>query len=59
MKNDIEEMKEALIDLITYYRNDYHKSDWCNTDLINKVKNTDDIKELLLYEKIVDDWLDY
>lgn len=33
----MEEEKESLIDLIIWYRDEYHKSDWCHTELIQKV----------------------
>ena len=48
----------ALIDLIEYYRDEYHRADWCHTDMINKIKNGTDPKTIEMYWKITDGWLD-
>lgn len=49
----------ALIDLIQYYRDEYHKADWCHSDMIKKIEDGVDQKTLDLYWRITDDWLDY
>jgi len=54
-----EEDKKPLIDLITWYRDKWHKGDFGHTEMIEKIKETDDPKLLELYWKITDGWLDY
>lgn len=59
MTDEMQEQKESLIELIEWYRDEYHKKDSVHNDLIEKIKNTTDQKVLDLYEKTVDGWLDY
>ena len=53
------EDKESLIDLIIWYRDKYHRVDCNHSELIEKIRATDDDNLLHIYEKIVDGWLDY
>jgi hypothetical protein len=36
--NRLEEDKQSLIELIEWYRDEYHKSDFCHTEMIEKIK---------------------
>lgn len=56
--NRLEEDKQSLVELIEYYRDEYHKSDFCHTEMIEKIKQIQDEKELSIYEQVVDGWLD-
>ena len=58
VNNSFEEDKQGLIDLIEWYRDEYHKSDWCHTEMINEIKQIKNANELSHYEQIVDGWLD-
>lgn len=55
--NKIDDIKDYLPDLILWYRNDYHKRDFGHMEMIDRINKTNDLEELELYEKIVDDWL--
>lgn len=49
---------EALIELIEWYRDDYHKStDFCNEMISNLQK--DPVRYYEIYDRCVDDWFDY
>jgi len=52
------EDKEALVDLIIWYRDEYHRTDFGHSDLINKIMATNDDILLNQYELIVDGWLE-
>jgi hypothetical protein len=56
--NKLEEDKQSLIELIEWYRDEYHKSDFYHTEMIEKIKQIQDEKELSIYEQVVDEWLD-
>jgi hypothetical protein len=56
--SSLEEDKQGLIELIEWYRDEYHKSDFCHTEMIEKIKQIQDEKELSIYEQVVDGWLD-
>ena len=56
--DNLEKDKQGLIDLIEWYRDEYHKSDFCHAEMIEKIKKIKDKKELSIYEKVVDEWLD-
>lgn len=52
--------KQTLVDLVVWYRDSYHKTDGKTHDeLIQKIVDAADAKELEMYEQIVDGWLDY
>lgn len=55
----LEEDKNGLIDLIKWYRDEWHRVDGSHSEMIENVKKVQDEKELSFYEKIVDGWLDY
>ena len=59
MVESFEDGKQALIDLIIWYRDEWHKGDFNHTEMIDKLRETNDPKVVELYEKIVDGWLDY
>lgn len=54
----LEERRQSLIDVIEWYRDEYHKADFCHTELIEKVEQAADEDELSVYEQVVDGWLD-
>ncbi len=54
----LEEDKQSLIELIKWYRDEYHKVDFFHTKIIEKVQQIISMKEFLILEKIVDAWLD-
>ncbi len=58
MLANLEEEKQALIDLIIWYRDEYHKKDFCHTEMIDKIRQIVDAQELDQYWQIVDAWLD-
>lgn len=53
----LEEDKQSLIKLIEWYRDEYHKSDFCHTELIERIRKIQNEKELSIYEQIPDGWL--
>ena len=56
------EDRQSLIDLIEWYRDDYHRNvNFCHSYklMIETIKTTTSEETLDIYEKIVDDWLDY
>jgi hypothetical protein len=55
---DLEQDKISLIELIEYYRDEYHKSDFCHSEMIEKIKLIKDRSELSAYEQVVDSWID-
>lgn len=55
---NLEERKQSLVTLICWYRDEYHKIDFCHTEMIEKIKQIKYEKELSVYEQIVDGWLD-
>ncbi len=60
MRN-LEQDRKSLIEIIEWYRDEYHKGLWNNNfhnDLIEQVKNAQTEKELEYLEKVVDGWLD-
>lgn len=52
--NEFEEAKQALIDLIEWYRDLYHRSDFGHTEMIEEIKTMTNPDNLQAYEKIVD-----
>ena len=56
----LDERREALIELIEWYRDEYHKGDKSHhNEMIEKIRQTDDLKVIEIYEQTVDGWLDY
>lgn len=53
-----EEDKEAMINLIEWYRDECHRSDWCHSKMIETIKTTNDEDELLVIEGVIDSWID-
>lgn len=58
MAESLQESKDALIDLIIWYRDEYHKKDSVHTKMIAKITNLSTSEELEHYWKIVDGWLE-
>ncbi len=58
MADSFEEDKQGLIELIEWYRDEYHKNDFCHTEMIEKIRQIQNQKDLEIYEKVVDGWLD-
>jgi len=56
--NKLEEEKKELISLIEWYRDEYHKLDFCHSNMIEKIKVSTNANELEMYWKITDGWLD-
>lgn len=52
MDDKLEEDKQGLIELIEWYRDEYHKSDFCHTEMIEKIKQIQNEKELSIYEQV-------
>lgn len=57
-ETQLEKDKQSLIELIEWYRDSYHKSDFCHSKMIDKINEIKNENELSVYEKIVDSWLD-
>lgn len=53
-----EEDKQAMIELIEWYRDEYHRKDFGHSEMIEKIKTTSDAKELKFIESIVDGWIE-
>lgn len=58
-EDNINKDKKALIDLIKWYRDEYHKKDFGHTEMIEILEKTEDEEVIESYERLVDDWLDY
>lgn len=56
--NNLEKDKQGLIDLIIWYRDEYHHGDWCHSELIERVKNATTYDHLDPIYQIVDGWID-
>lgn len=56
--DSLKEEKKALIDLIVWYRDEYHRKDFGHTEMIEKIKQATTSKELDSYHQITDFWLD-
>lgn len=54
---NLEQRRQSLIELIEWYRDEYHHSDWCHSEMISKVLIASD-EELDCYEQVVDGWLE-
>lgn len=50
--------KEALIHLIEWYRDKYHKTDFGHTDMIASIKKAKSVAQIEPYWQAVDGWLD-
>ena len=49
--------KEDLVDVLLWYRDEYHHSDFGHSDMIAKVKVATTAEELERIEKVIDGWL--
>jgi len=54
----LEEDKKGLIDLILWYRDEWHKKDFGHTEMIEKIQLVTKIEDLDFFEQTVDGWLD-
>ena len=54
----LEEEQEALINIIAWYRDEYHVADFGHTEMIEEIKAITDIAKLEPYWKRTDGWLD-
>jgi hypothetical protein len=57
-KDDLEESKNSIIELIIWYRDEYHKQDFGHTKMIEDIKQITTIEDLDQFDKILDSWLD-
>ena len=55
----LEEDKISLIELIEWYRDDYHKKDFGHTQMIQEIRTIDNVKNLEPYNQVLDQWLDF
>ena len=55
----LEEHKQALIDLIKWYRDEYHKKDFGHTEMMEEIAAITDAKDLEAYDRTTDMWLDH
>jgi hypothetical protein len=55
---NLEEDKKSLIELIEWYKNEYHKKDFGHNEMIEEIKKVSNYKELETFEQTVDLWLD-
>lgn len=58
-KMQVWERRNALIELVEWYREKYHKPADGHRELIEKIKECTTFDELEQYEQVVDGWLDY
>jgi uncharacterized coiled-coil DUF342 family protein len=60
MENLYENSKKYLIELIEWYRDEYHKgNDDYHNELIERLRNATTKEEIDSVERMLDDWLDY
>ena len=61
MNRNFEEDREALIDLVIWYRDHYYSSGYKDhlNDMIKTIQNCTNTDELAMYEVIIDGWIDY
>jgi hypothetical protein len=52
------EEQECLINIITWYRDEYHRMDWGHTQMIEEIRAITDVAQLEPYWQRTDDWLD-
>lgn len=52
------EEQEALIGLITWYRDEYHRQDFGHTEMIEEIKRATDLAQLEPHWRRTDDWYD-
>ena len=52
-----QEDREAMIDLIEYYRDEHHRKDFGHNDMIANIPTADE-ETLETYNSILDIWLD-
>lgn len=57
--DNLEEDKRSLIDLIIWYRDEYHRKDFGHTKMIEAIKLVKYNFELYKFEQTVDTWLDW
>ena len=53
-----EEYRDSLIDLITWYRDEYHRADWAHSEMIEQVKAAVTLDDVAGIEQTLDGWLD-
>lgn len=54
----LEEDKKSLINLILWYKNEYHKKDFGHSEMIEEIRKINKKEDLEPYEKVIDSWLD-
>ena len=54
----LEEQKETLISIITWYRDFYHRSDFGHGRMIEEIRASTEVEKLEPYWQITDGWLD-
>ncbi|MEI8270489.1 MAG: hypothetical protein WCG45_03905 [bacterium] len=54
----LEEEKQALIDLVIWYRDEYHKSEFGHNEMIEGIKEAKTSKDLDVFYQWTDSWID-
>ena len=55
--SELEIQKISLIEIIEWYRDNYHKKDFCHSEMIEKIKQVTEENQLSYFEQIADGWL--
>lgn len=58
-KETFEEYKQSLVELVEWYRDEYHKKDFGHNKMIEEISKARDPRDLETHERILDFWLDY
>jgi hypothetical protein len=58
MRTITQEDRDALIALIEWYRDEYHRQDWCHTKMIETLRTKSDLESYEIIEAAVDNWID-
>ena len=58
MNEQFDNRKQDLINIIEWYRDEWHKSDWCHSEMIENINKINDEKQISIYEQVVDGWLE-
>jgi hypothetical protein len=53
------EDKQALIELIEWYRNEHNKKDFGHSEMIKTIRTTNDDNDIRWIERTIEDWVNH
>lgn len=53
------EDKQAIIEIIEWYRDEHHKKDYGHTEMIKTINTTTEEYDIELIERTLDEWADH